>query len=351
MKTSNSKTSIVLTSSISNTYLNNDGLLNRSKVELLQTKVMAALENHSAPMKQNSKLVAINKIYARNRKQIVDLLVEVGLVEKPREIKADMTVKNKDGSFKITLPKAMLFGEHTAKSLALLLGSKFPHTPNAVFTVGKAKYNDFDAKQNRAGDAYAYLTRRCVPVKEQKKATPKSNVLLLSFPKGTLPEKLQQHVVAAVKAIHVHTKAIEKIKDRLKTAKAIVAEQRAEDFDLAAMELEELLVGAGISSKDVVVSQGMMGKNIQVKLPGSGLVVAVSLSKLENLAKARAGAAEPTEKKAPKKTKKPVKKVTGKTANKKAKKVTSTKVTGKKVTAKKKPVVGKKKVVAKKKSK
>ena len=316
----NSNTLITLTSNFTNPYLNRDGLLNRGKVELLQTKIVAALSNKLAPCRVTRESVTITKIHSRNRKQIVDSLLESGLIEAPREIKSSMTTKMKDGSFKLVLPKEMLFGEHTSLSISALLGSKFPTSPTAVFTIGKGKYEEFDAKKNKAGDSYAYLTRRCAPVKEQKKATAKSNVILYALPKGTLSEQMEKHMVAAVKAISVHTKSLDKIKARLKSAKEIVAEQRALDFDTAALEVLGLLESAGIDSKDSAISQGMMGKNMQVKLPGSGLIIAVSLSKLENFKKAKATTVpgdgdkteRPTESKKVKSTTKAKKKVVAK---------------------------------------
>lgn len=336
----NSNTSIVLTSSLNNPYLAADGLLDKAKLDKLVAQVNQVISKYSAPLSKAKSAFKVSGIASRNRKQIVDLLIEKGLIEKPRQIAPSMTNKAKNGTFTLTLPRDILFGEFTPESIAELLGQAFPPKAKINFATGKSKYNDYDAKKNKAGDEYTYLTRRCLPVKEVAKVTTKTQVLFLAYGKDVVGEKLFKQTQFAVKALRTHAKALDGIKAKLKDVKAVVAEQRAEDFEAAAEEmkmlLSEALPGSDVE-KIAVVSQGVMGKNMQVKLP-SGLIVSVSLSKPANFEKAKAGPEEKPAKKAKTSTKKTVK-VTGNKERRNQK----TAVKKKAVVAKKKAVVAKKK--------
>lgn len=187
--------------------------------------------------------------------------------------------------------------------------------PEQTFIVNRRKkVEKFDAEKNKA-DNLAYLGKRAIPVKASRRLTDRgarlNRALLTIYPEDKMAKvygddpmaNLRKRMRTAVKALNIHIERIAMVKAKVGVARVATREQNTEIFDKALKALRKMLTGAGIDSKNLVESKGMMGKTILLKIDKDN-VVSIGRSDPEKFSAAVKAAAAAESEPAKKKVKK-----------------------------------------------
>ncbi len=268
-------------------YLNKDGLLDIDKVLNLTKKIETQIKKAAPELKANKSgkqivITVMAKITVVNRTLRAAKLKDQSIAFKVEEAK---------GLAKVTLKSPVAFTPKQKKEFVALLAGIQDVAPESVFVIGaKAKTAKYSAKFDKQKDALTYRTRRAVKVAERKK-TGAAKLLLPVYPKGLLTPAQDKEIAYAAAAIRGHVKKIDKVKEKIKSDREVIRDQKAEDYAKVVEEVKSMFAGQVPDSK-MVLGKTMMGaQTLYVQLP-SKKVVTIGLSDLAAMRKASKLASE-----------------------------------------------------------
>lgn len=268
-------------------YLNKDGLLDIDKVLNLTKKIETQIKKAAPELKANKSgkqivITVMAKITVVNRTLRAAKLKDQSIAFKVEEAK---------GLAKVTLKSPVAFTPKQKKEFVALLAGVQDVAPESVFVIGaKAKTAKYSAKFDKQKDALTYRTRRAVKVAERKK-TGAAKLLLPVYPKGLLTPAQDKEIAYAAAAIRGHVKKIDKVKEKIKSDREVIRDQKAEDYAKVVEEVKSMFAGQVPDSK-MVLGKTMMGaQTLYVQLP-SKKVVTIGLSDLAAMRKASKLASE-----------------------------------------------------------
>lgn len=137
----------------------------------------------------------------------------------------------------------------------------------------RAKPAKYSASLEKKRD-HKYLLQRALKIANRKRLKPESLArvaVLLQIVEG-LPKALADNLKKVESAIAQHLKKIEKVTEKVKTEKGKIRDAANKEFDANIDVLTDILLEANIKEPNIVVSQGMMGKTVLIKLPNGGVV-------------------------------------------------------------------------------
>jgi hypothetical protein len=131
------------------------------------------------------------------------------------------------------------------------------------------------ASLDKKGD-HKYLTLRGQQLKTRTKMPPAGSSLkfkmLLPAAYEGIDKALAAEVKKAMSAVTMHNKKALRVTEKVKTEKGKIRDAANAEFDDNVQALTDELLNAGFKETDLVVSQGMMGKTVLLKLPNGGVV-------------------------------------------------------------------------------
>lgn len=137
----------------------------------------------------------------------------------------------------------------------------------------RAKPAKYSAALEKKRD-HKYILQRALKVALRKRLKPESlaRVAVLVQVVEGLPKALADNIKKIESAVAQHLKKIERITEKVKTEKGKIRDAANKEFDANIDVLTDILLEAGIKEPNIVVSQGMMGKTVLIKLPNGGVV-------------------------------------------------------------------------------
>ena len=139
----------------------------------------------------------------------------------------------------------------------------------------KAKPAKYSAAADKKKDP-KYLKKRAIKVAIRKRVKPESlarvAIILQTIEGEGVPASLIAQIKKAAAAIGAHIKKIDKVLAGIKKQTDKDREANAKVFTKSIEMLKGMLTGAGLKETDMVISKGMMGTTVLVKLGADNVV-------------------------------------------------------------------------------